>query len=66
MAELDHIPYVKVEDLVIITEEVWGELVKCYLEAHPELRGQIEEDEAFVENFTQIMGLLMAVPEGSA
>lgn len=66
MAELDRISYVKVEDLIIITEEVFGELVRVYLDAHPSLKGQIAEDDSFVENFTQVMGLLMAVPEGSA
>lgn len=64
--KLTRIPFVKVEDLVIIDEVVFGELVRVYLEHYPELRGQVSEDKDFEQNFIQTIGLLMAEPQGSA
>ena len=62
--KLNRIPFVKVEDLVIIDEAVFGELVRVYLEAYPELKGQVSEDKDFESSFIDTVSLLMAEPEG--
>ena len=64
--KLTRIPFVKVGDLVIISEEVFGELVRVYLEKYPDLRGQVSEDKDFELGFVQVIGLLMAEPMGEA
>ena len=42
---MERLPFVKLEDLVMLTEEDFGELVECYLKGHPEMKGMVVYDD---------------------
>ena len=54
--KLEKISFCKVEDLVVVDEAIWEELIKCALDAFPDLKGKIGYDDP---DFTdKVMGLL--------
>lgn len=42
---MDKISFMKIDDIVITTEEVWGELIKCYISVHPDFKGKISYED---------------------
>ena len=59
---MDKIPFVKVDDMIIVEEDVWGELLTCYIKANPDIKGDISyKDEAIMEK----VSLLLSSCEGS-
>jgi hypothetical protein len=47
---MERLPFVKLEDLVMLTEEDFGELVEVYLLAHPDMKGQVVYDDKVLKD----------------
>lgn len=59
---MDRIPFVKIDDMVIVGEDVWGELIKCYISVHPDAKGRISYED---ESISEKVSLLFSCCEGS-
>lgn len=64
---LTRISFIKVQDMIMVSEEVWEELIECYLSSHPDLRGHVGYDDPdFREKAMGLLQLMYGQTQGSA
>ena len=64
---MERLPFVKLEDIVMLSEEDFEELIKCYLESHPDMKGMVVyEDKELWKRVSKLIGFAAAPTMGSA